>query len=41
MSGNPLQKLAEHGQSVWLDFISRELVTTDALVQGVHFSSAF
>jgi len=23
---NPLQKLAEHGQSVWLDYISRELV---------------
>ena len=28
---NPLQQLAEHGQSVWLDFISRELVTTDQL----------
>jgi len=28
---NPLQKLAAHGQSVWLDFISRELVTTDRL----------
>ncbi len=24
---NPLQKLGEHGQSVWLDYISRELVT--------------
>jgi transaldolase/glucose-6-phosphate isomerase len=31
MAANPLQKLAEHGQSVWLDFISRELVTTDEL----------
>jgi len=30
-ASNPLQKLAEHGQSVWLDFISRELVTTDRL----------
>jgi transaldolase/glucose-6-phosphate isomerase len=28
---NPLQKLAEHGQSVWLDFISRELVTSGEL----------
>src|SRR3984893_9301818 len=28
---NPLQKLAEHGQSVWLDFISRELVTSREL----------
>jgi transaldolase/glucose-6-phosphate isomerase len=28
---NPLQQLAEHGQSVWLDYISRELVTTDRL----------
>ncbi len=27
----PLQKLGEHGQSVWLDFISRELVTTGEL----------
>ncbi len=27
MPANPLQKLAEHGQSVWLDYISRELVT--------------
>ena len=31
MASNPLQMLAEHGQSVWLDFISRELVTTDRL----------
>jgi len=31
MASNPLQKLAEHGQSVWLDFINRELVTTDRL----------
>ena len=28
---NPLQQLSEHGQSVWLDFISRELVTTGQL----------
>jgi transaldolase/glucose-6-phosphate isomerase len=26
MPANPLQKLGEHGQSVWLDYISRELV---------------
>jgi len=26
-ASNPLQQLAEHGQSVWLDYISRELVT--------------
>ncbi len=31
MAQNPLQALGEHGQSVWLDFISRELVTTDQL----------
>ncbi|HEY0408911.1 MAG TPA: transaldolase, partial [Candidatus Dormibacteraeota bacterium] len=31
MDRNPLRELAEHGQSVWLDFISRELVTTDQL----------
>jgi transaldolase / glucose-6-phosphate isomerase len=28
---NPLQKLAEHGQSVWLDYISRELVASGEL----------
>ncbi len=31
MAKNPLQELADHGQSVWLDFISRELVVTDRL----------
>jgi len=31
MATNPLQQLGEHGQSVWLDFISRELVVTDRL----------
>ncbi|HEV3124845.1 MAG TPA: bifunctional transaldolase/phosoglucose isomerase [Candidatus Dormibacteraeota bacterium] len=31
MAGNPLQQLAERGQSVWLDFINRELVTGDRL----------
>ena len=30
-SPNPLQQLAEHGQSVWLDYISRDLVTSDRL----------
>ena len=28
---NPLQQLREHGQSIWLDYISRELVTTGQL----------
>ena len=28
---NPLQQLGEQGQSIWLDFISRELVTSDKL----------
>jgi transaldolase/glucose-6-phosphate isomerase len=28
---NPLELLTEHGQSVWLDYISRKLVTTDRL----------
>jgi len=31
----PLQQLGEHGQSVWLDFISRELVTTGQLEHRV------
>ena len=30
---NPLQRLAEHGQSVWLDYISRELVTGPELAR--------
>jgi transaldolase / glucose-6-phosphate isomerase len=33
---NPLQLLTEHGQSVWLDYISRELVTTDRLQRYVE-----
>src|SRR5947209_14908980 len=28
---NPLQRLAEHGQSVWLDYISRELIGSGEL----------
>jgi len=32
---NPLQQLGEHGQSVWLDFISRELVTTGELERRI------
>src|SRR5258708_34844640 len=31
MGDNPLLRLAQHGQSVWLDFISRELVTSGEL----------
>ena len=31
----PLQQLGEHGQSVWLEFISRELVTTGQLERRV------
>jgi transaldolase len=31
MDDTPLHQLTQHGQSVWLDFISRELVTTDQL----------
>lgn len=31
MAANPLDQLVAHGQSVWLDYISRELVTTDEL----------
>ena len=30
---NPLQRLAERGQSVWLDYISRELVTGPELTR--------
>ena len=32
---NPLHQLSERGQSVWLDFISRELVTTGQLEHRV------
>ena len=32
---NPLQQLGAHGQSIWLDFISRELVTTGELERKV------
>jgi len=35
MAANPLQKLADHGQSVWLDYISRELVTSGRLERYV------
>ena len=31
MASNPLQQLAAQGQSVWLDYISRELLTTGEL----------
>ncbi len=31
MASNPLQQLAGQGQSVWLDYISRELLTTGEL----------
>ena len=30
---NPLQRLADHGQSVWLDYISRDLVTGPELAR--------
>lgn len=33
---NPLQQLGAHGQSIWLDFISRELVTTGELERKVN-----
>ena len=36
MTKNPLQQLAEHGQSVWLDYISRELVTTGQLERMIE-----
>ncbi|MFN2451291.1 MAG: bifunctional transaldolase/phosoglucose isomerase [Candidatus Dormibacteria bacterium] len=39
MAENPLQQLGERGQSVWLDFISRELVTTDELHRLVEDSN--
>src|ERR1700681_2741758 len=34
-ASNPLQQLAEHGQSVWLDFISRELLTSGELARMI------
>ncbi|MGH7686316.1 MAG: bifunctional transaldolase/phosoglucose isomerase [Candidatus Dormibacteria bacterium] len=33
---NPLQQLGERGQSVWLDYISRELVTTGQLERMIN-----
>ena len=35
MAENPLKQLASHGQSVWLDFIRRELVTGGGLARLV------
>ncbi|MBV8195486.1 MAG: bifunctional transaldolase/phosoglucose isomerase, partial [Candidatus Dormibacteraeota bacterium] len=36
MSLNPLQRLAEHGQSIWLDFISRDLIDSGELQRMVR-----
>ena len=36
---NPLQKLGEHGQSVWLDFISRDLIQSGELQRLVDQSN--
>ena len=38
MPSNPLAELTQQGQSIWLDFISRELVTTGQLADYVHNS---
>lgn len=39
MSTNPLSELTAQGQSIWLDFISRELVTTGQLLDLVNNSN--
>src|SRR5580658_9265580 len=33
---NPLKQLNEHGQSVWLDFVSRELLRTGQLAKMIE-----
>jgi transaldolase len=33
---NPLQRVHEHGQSVWLDFIDRRFLNTGELERRVH-----
>jgi transaldolase/glucose-6-phosphate isomerase len=33
---NPVQQLAEHGQSIWLDSISRSLIITGALARQIE-----
>ncbi|MFN2582379.1 MAG: bifunctional transaldolase/phosoglucose isomerase [Candidatus Dormibacteria bacterium] len=35
MARNPLQQLAEHGQSIWLDYISRDLLTSGRLQRHI------
>jgi transaldolase len=36
MSKNPLQRLTDMGQSIWLDFLQRSLVTSGKLVQLIN-----
>lgn len=36
---NPLRELQEYGQSVWLDYIRRSLITTDELQQLIDESN--
>ncbi len=33
---NPIKQLLQHGQSVWLDFISRKMLMTDQLDRMIH-----
>ncbi len=36
MKTNPLKKLTELGQSIWLDFINRDLITSGKLQQLIE-----
>lgn len=36
MSRTTIQELAEYGQSIWLDYISRALIAEGLLEQGIH-----
>ena len=38
---NPLRALQEYGQSVWLDFVSRELLKSGEIGTPRYFESAF
>ena len=39
MKPNPLKKLTELGQSIWLDFINRELITSGKLQRLIEEDS--
>ena len=37
---NPLQRLRDLGQSVWYDYIRRDLITTGRILASLYFFSS-